>query len=91
MFIRTTKRNPEQIERMQKRAKILEDLQKIKDPKKRLEEYHRIFGTDEEFVKKNKRRINRECKECNAAINKDPVAKAFWESKAKEQKIQKTA
>lgn len=84
MFIRSTRRSPEQIARMQEHERIINELMKIKDAKKRLEEYHKIFGSNEDFVKKNKRRINRECKECQAAINKDPVAKAFWERKAKE-------
>ena len=83
MFIRSTRRNQEQIARWEERERIMEDLRKIKDHKKRLDEYHKIFGTEQEFMKKNKRRINRECKECLAAINKDPIAIEFWSRKRK--------
>lgn len=61
-MIRSTKRNAAETASMIARAKMIEDLKKITDPRKRLDAYNKIsgFGTEKEFARKNRNLIQHE-------------------------------
>lgn len=59
-MIRSTKRNAKETASMIERARMIEELRKIADPRKRLEAYAKINGTEKEFAEKNRKLIDRE-------------------------------